>query len=228
MENKMLHNIRNLSQVRLLKTYIELQKLARKNSQEGFTIIESLMAIIVVTVLLVGITPPIFLAVGTRVQNQRAEQAMQLAQLEIDRVRVLMERGDFAVDQLPPSGGAGRAEDVAAPQNFSATSCGTDTGSSPTCSVDVNEKIPGADFYIQRFRTRELLNGGQVIAFNMGVRVYSSAAAQNPFPKGTEEASLKMTSADGSQRRLPLAVIYTVMASSDDEGSLGRYRDMLR
>ncbi len=91
----MLQTFCNLSQVKRFKTYLLLHKLATKNLQQGFTIIESLMAIIVVTILLVGITPPIFLVVGTRVQNQRAEQAMQLAQLEIDRVRVLMERGDF-------------------------------------------------------------------------------------------------------------------------------------
>ena len=73
----------------------------------GFTLIESLVAIVVISITLVAITPPIFWATGTRVQNRRAEQALALAQGEIDRVRAEVERsGSTAVTDLPASAGA--------------------------------------------------------------------------------------------------------------------------
>ena len=82
----------------------------------GFTLIESLVAIVVISITLVAITPPIFWATGTRVQNRRAEQALALAQGEIDRVRAQVERGisvipdsipkDEPTNYLPKSAGA--------------------------------------------------------------------------------------------------------------------------
>jgi prepilin-type N-terminal cleavage/methylation domain-containing protein len=223
----MSQNIRNLSQAKRVQACFKFWRLVSKNQQSGFTIIESLMAIVVVTVLLVGITPPLFLVVGTRVQNQRAEQAMQLAQREIDRVRVLIERGDFENTQLPPSAGASTTKSISAPQSFSTAVCTNTSDANTACPVEVNEKIEGPDFYVQRFRTKEILDGGQVIAFNMGVRVYSFAAAKNVGKLETQEASLKMTTADGSQSRYPLAVIYTTVARSDRKESLEKYKNMV-
>lgn len=78
-----------------------------RSSTAGFTLIESLVAIVVISITLVAITPPIFWATGTRVQNRRAEQALALAQGEIDRVRAEIERGGTpSVDDLPKSIGA--------------------------------------------------------------------------------------------------------------------------
>lgn len=57
------------------------------SSQSGFTIIESLLAIIVVTILMVGVAPVIALAVANRVQAKRVEQATQAARSYLDRVR---------------------------------------------------------------------------------------------------------------------------------------------
>ena len=75
------------------------------SSDQGLTLIEGLVAIVVVSITLVSITPPIFWATGTRVQNRRAEQALQIAQGEIDRVRTLVDQGKAAIDLLPPDTG---------------------------------------------------------------------------------------------------------------------------
>jgi type II secretory pathway pseudopilin PulG len=64
------------------------------------------VAIIIVALTILAITPPILLATGTRVQSRRAEQANHIAQAEIDRVRTLMERGITDVNLLPASAGA--------------------------------------------------------------------------------------------------------------------------
>lgn len=58
-----------------------------QNSQSGFTIIESLVAIVVVTVLLAAIAPALTISVGTRVQAKRVELAAQAARAYIDGVR---------------------------------------------------------------------------------------------------------------------------------------------
>lgn len=72
-----------------------------KSSGGGFTLIESLVAIIIVSITVVAISPPIFWATGTRVQNRRAEQALSIAQATIDQVRAKVERGGATALELP-------------------------------------------------------------------------------------------------------------------------------
>ncbi len=59
----------------------------RSQPDGGFTIIESLLAIIVVGILLVGIAPVIALSVATRVQARRVESATQAARTYIEGTR---------------------------------------------------------------------------------------------------------------------------------------------
>jgi len=71
-----------------------------KRSDQGLTLIEGLIAIVIIAITMVSITPPIFWAVASRVQTQRAEQALKLAQGEIDRVRVLADRNETGIAQV--------------------------------------------------------------------------------------------------------------------------------
>ena len=222
-----------------LKTYLELQKPGVKlHPEEGFTIIESLVAMIVITIVVVAITPPIFLAVATRVQNQKAEQAMQLAQRQVDKIRILSEKGGYADSVLPslPSDSSekiGDAEAVGAPTTFLSSTypCASFTTTSPAsseaCPVYVtNSTTPS--FYVQTFRTKEKSYGtpSQVVAFQMGVRVYA-AIAQGQSELLTTPASLKFTTEQGQQRKYPLAVMYTSVVRSDLKDSLSTYKAFL-
>lgn len=63
------------------------KRLSPPSTQSGFTIIESLLAILIVTALLVGIAPVITLSVATRLQARRVEQGTQAARTYIDGVR---------------------------------------------------------------------------------------------------------------------------------------------
>lgn len=63
------------------------QQVSQPSSESGFTIIESLVAIIVVTVLLAAIAPTIVIATATRVQSKRVELATQAARTFIDGVK---------------------------------------------------------------------------------------------------------------------------------------------
>ncbi|QSJ18476.1 hormogonium polysaccharide secretion pseudopilin HpsB [Nostoc sp. UHCC 0702] len=63
------------------------QQQASLSSQSGFTIVESLVAIIVVAILLAAVAPVIVFSVATRVQAKRIETATDAAKNYIDGLR---------------------------------------------------------------------------------------------------------------------------------------------
>lgn len=209
-------------------------------SEQGFTLLESLMGMVVISMVVVTITPPIFLAVATRVQNRRAEQAMQLAQGEVDRVRVLMEQGDSNL----PTIASGLNNDITSgstPTTLSTTiksnntSCsnldtGTQVAANKALQVDINRDCQ-PDFLVQTFRdggTTALGAGGNQIpiVFRIGVRVYAAMAKDNLNNLEKSCASLQLTTGEGSQRKRPLAAMYTTIARSDSTTvSLAKYSE---
>ena len=216
-----------------------------KFSEQGLTIMESLVAIVMIAAVSVSLTPPIFLTVATRVQNRRAEQAMNLAHGEIDRVRVLMEQGvtQNNVEQLPGLDGSESLENVPAPSsihggpesqtglqstNFTCSEYDKNyqqLDSTTALKVDVNGDCE-YDFLVQTFRIREQTTGGQnpiPLIFRMGVRVYSRVAEDSSGALLTEEASLQLTTGEGQQDTRPLAVMYTDLGQADLDESLVKY-----
>lgn len=217
----------------------------------GFTLVESLMAMVLISIVVVAMTPPIFLAVGTRVQNRRAEQAMQLAQGEIDRIRVLVEQGTYENGYLPDI-----PDPPPLPTNFKDVEASNDIASpnyiksSKSCTGTIpynGEKIPAnrvlridinsdckTDFLVQTFRDvgqpvpKSPSDPTPPMAFRMGVRVYAAVAEQNMANLQRERAPLQFTTGLGSQRSHPLAVIYTTIVSSDSATSFSRYNDLLK
>lgn len=225
-----------------LKKQLKILGTARA-SEQGLTLMESLIAVIMVSAVAVAITPPIFLSVATRVQNRRAEQALQLAHGQIDQVRVLVEQGLNAnnIDQLPAlADGAVSLDNIDPPgSEYSALqstnfSC-SDYDKNPE-QVPVNEALPvdingdcEVDFFVQTFRYKDVsgpIDPGIPIVFHMGVRVYyRNAELQNAEKK---QASLTLTTGEGQQRTHPLAVMSTALAQGDKDGSLDGYREFLQ
>jgi prepilin-type N-terminal cleavage/methylation domain-containing protein len=234
-----------------------LQFLARRGQAEGggFTLIESLVAIIILSITVVSVLPPIFWATATRVQNRRAEQAVQLAQSEIDRVRVAVERRSITLDQLPPRAGTALKPDAPAPTTIIAqgtklrsavAGCNIDDGTQAAnvtdlILVDTDPEPPGKpcapEFMIQTFR-----GGGVPLdtvaappdGFVMGVRVYSIVASVNSA--GTtlnsgvtaEAGRLGPTNGLGTQRVRPLAVQYSTIVRVNKSEGLGVYRQLCK
>jgi prepilin-type N-terminal cleavage/methylation domain-containing protein len=66
----------------------QLPKLFAQSSESGFTIIESLVAILVASILLAAIAPVLVISTATRVQARRIELATQAAKAFVDGVRV--------------------------------------------------------------------------------------------------------------------------------------------
>ncbi|MBD2485431.1 hormogonium polysaccharide secretion pseudopilin HpsB [Planktothrix sp. FACHB-1365] len=63
-------------------------------SQAGYTLLEGLMAVVVVSVMLLAIGPVIAFSVGTRVQAKRVELATQAAKSYIDKIK----SGEIEID----------------------------------------------------------------------------------------------------------------------------------
>ncbi|WP_071516653.1 type II secretion system protein [Geitlerinema sp. PCC 9228] len=170
-------------------------------NNEGLTLLESLVAIIVLTIAISTVTPPIFLAVATRVQNRKAEQAMQLAQKYTDRIRGIVEQGEYSNAQLPKQADEDQPVNVPAPSDGFFRQDGNDVLDSnsdggcngfssfdPSSMPAVNEAMKvdvngdcEPDFFVQIFRSNlEQQDANELVtAFPMGVRVYSMAAEEN-------------------------------------------------
>jgi prepilin-type N-terminal cleavage/methylation domain-containing protein len=71
----------------MTKSIRQLKQKSAHSSQSGFTILESLIAIVVVAILLSAIAPVIVLSVATRVQARRVELGTQAARAYIDGLR---------------------------------------------------------------------------------------------------------------------------------------------
>jgi len=197
-------------------------------STQGLTIIECLVAMVITSVVLAFISPPILLAVATRVQNQKAEQSFELAQLEVNRIRVLLERGNYTNASLPPLSASTSGIGNTSALTSGTTGFTTDRASMTATkglAVDVNQDGT-YDFVVQTFR-----DAGQAVSttdttlvtFQMGVRVYVYKALTSGGTLLTKAAPLGFTSGDGFQNTRPLSVIYTRLTRSDLKESFDRY-----
>lgn len=218
------------------------------HSEQGLSLIECLVAIIIITLTVVAITPPIMLANATRVQARKAAQAGQIAQGEIDRIRTLVERRERKVNLLPadigdndiskapvPTGTGITAAPLLSPASCSTYPLATPVERDKLVRVDINGDCT-PEYAMQVFRTTGYsplgetdVTSGKAIpyAFIMGVRVYAYNP-NVPFPTtlDTKQASLVQGTGprdliSGGARR-PLAVLYSPMARNDSSGSLGQ------
>jgi len=107
----------------------------------GYTIIESLVAMIVVSVLMIAIAPVMAFSVATRVQARRVELATQAARTYIDALRT----GAIKLDAtgFPKPGPAGDLAGALVPGNKDDLYC-VDMDGSGDCEVKSTK-----DFYVQ-------------------------------------------------------------------------------
>ncbi|NES19880.1 MAG: type II secretion system protein [Symploca sp. SIO3E6] len=166
------------------------QKKTTQPNQSGFTIIESLVAIIVISILMLGLSPVIFLSVAARVQSRRVERGTEVARTYIDGVR----------------SGAIPATNVVV---GAATDRTLEAGPVPTALNPVDWSDPGGlycvdldasggceagsmnDMVVQGFRTPGDADRGYLL----GVRVYRAHAFSGgePLQKGQTQSSFSGT-----------------------------------
>ncbi len=216
-------------------------------AEQGLTIIECLVAIVIISLTVVAITPPIMLATASRIQSRKVEKANQVAQGEIDRVRLLVERGSYQLTELPGTVGAINGTTASNAINsfgaasgsptggplYSTASCSTYPGVSAAATDLVRVDVDGdctPEYVMQVFRTPGYAPSPPTptvpFSFEMGVRVYAYYPPPQPFiPLDTTKASLRMGTGPldlAGGRRRPMAVLYSKMARNDSSRSLGQ------
>ncbi len=189
----------------LAKTWRSLRQLQTslpQNSQSGFTLLESLMAIVVVAVLMTALSPVIVLSVATRVQARRVELATQAARTYIDGVRTgtiatpsnaitlneVTQRSLFAATAVPTTGAGSLSSCPTTTgnqycQNSSATTpslycINLDTATTGGCGSGSPKNL-----VVQAFRS--VINSTSTDpnqGYLLGIRVYRSDAFNDSVP----------------------------------------------
>ncbi|MGB7086624.1 MAG: prepilin-type N-terminal cleavage/methylation domain-containing protein [Phormidesmis sp.] len=195
---------------------------------DGLTLLECVVAIAVIGITTAVIAPVMVFSIATRVQNQKAEQALQVAQGEVEKIRLLVERGgDYSTELASyPVTTAASVAGTGAPNTLQASLNSTTTNTAKGINIDDDADD---EFAVQVFRSAGTPASSPVpIAFDLGVRVYDRDALQNNSGSlQTDPAGLNFTSGEGERGTRPLAVIYTKIFRGDQEGALCQYRQYI-
>ncbi|WP_242051171.1 hormogonium polysaccharide secretion pseudopilin HpsB [Nostoc spongiaeforme] len=164
----------------------------------GFTIVESLVAILVVTILLAAIAPVLSLSVATRVQSRRVELATQAAKAYIDAVRTQK-------ITAPTESGTNTPSNNPAPTTTGTLTCTANsyctapTGTSLYCvdfdSTNSCEANSLTDMVVQAFRYNPNNSNSNpaITGYTLGLRVYRSDAFRSSATLLKNTATSKTT-----------------------------------
>lgn len=183
-----------------------------KSRQGGFTIIESLVAIVVVSILLAAIAPVLVLSVATRVQARRVEFATQAAKSYIDGVRTKQIKPPAIAPLVAPATERALSREDA-PTNPGSLNCAAnsycinttgETSTTPTnlYCIDLDgvtvppstiatdpprcQNISSTDMVVQVFRNKTSETG-----YALGVRVYRANAFRSGITFKASKDSFK-------------------------------------
>ena len=202
----------------------KIRKWQQINPNAGYTIMEGLVAMIMVAFLMSAVAPVIALSVGTRVQARRIELAAQAARSYIDGVRSgaidapdLLSQTDLPSNAAPSSSSPGC-------ENKDGQYCGTtpqlfciDGGDGGGCQTS-----SPTDMIIQVGRSHQDASGiDPRLGYQLLVRVYRADAFQetslcpggtNCPERGTQQSAV--TNAIGN-RRLPVVEMVTEISPTN-------------
>ena len=194
------------------------------NKDAGFTIMESLIAMVVVSSLMLAISPVLILSASTRVQSRRVELSSQIARSFIDGVRSGRITAQYIADATPIlTASASRniisntneylisSASMPAPTSATNLYCVQSNGTiqPPDCSSNQNNL-----FYIQAGR-RRINNSGTNDGYRLAVRVYRKDIE---FGKGFTNATRKMqgvVTAGSGDKQAPLVEIIADIANNN-------------
>lgn len=215
-----------------------------RHSEGGFTIIESLVAILVVSILLVAIAPVLSLSVATRIQSRRIELATQAAKSYIDAVKtkkIVAPSGPTTATTLtatsaPTATGTLTCNTTSTPTNtipVESKFCSVPTpptGTSLYC-IDFDgsgtcENTSVTDMVVQGFRPN---NNASTAGYALGVRVYRADAFKetttlsrnNESGTNNEKVTQATFTGGAGQRKAPLVEITT-----DINDTVPKYSDL--
>lgn len=198
--------------------------------QQGLTLVECIMAILVANVAVAALAAPLMLVAATRVQNDRIAQATALALAEVDRMRALMEQGvDVNTNVIPPAStvsaplGQPQLLSNQPPPTTVASCTGGGMGLPTSATQGCLRTFNNAQFVVQMYRGQLTFGpNNRIVGYPMQVRVYNRAtftdttpSAETPIP----QQPATMTTAVGNVR-LPLAIITTDIVRGDSSTTL--------
>jgi len=204
------------------------QSSLQKSQEAGYTIIESLVAMIVVSVLMIAIAPVMAFSVATRVQAKRIEMATQAAKTYIEALRSdALKKGTKG---FPARSTTAKLEDSAAPTAINDLYCinnyddiNKDGSEDPPCQADSNQ-----DFVVQGYYFNNLpaTTNPAKTGYSLIVRVYrasSFASGVGPLTTQKIEADQKrqvqqVISGLGNLQE-PLVEMRTEIGASDRQGA---------
>lgn len=201
------------------KSRLKLLLVCNQSNQAGFTIIESLMAIVVAGILLSAIAPAIILSVGNRVQSKRVEAAIQAARSYIDGVNTGAITAPTQTIQNTTTSNTKLLYNVPAPTSISGLYCVNRDNTAGCQTASAN------DLVVQSFRTE---NAG-VNSYTMALRVYradafrdSGALKANGIPVGGRVTQGTVNGGLGD-RKAPLVEMTTEINPSASQPSFSDY-----
>jgi type II secretory pathway pseudopilin PulG len=193
------------------------------NHQEaGYTILEAIIAILIVTVLMSVVAPVIGFSVGTRVSAKRTELASQAARSYIDWVRV------DPANRAPGRTTTSTLKDANAPSitalntdcltgNYCDTSrnlyCVDGDGDGKCTKTSLKDMIVQAVSYNKNWQST-VLSSDYAQGYQLGIKVYRADAFQGPEPlkkvaSDTTTTSTTNINSAGGNRTVPLIAIVT-------------------
>ncbi|MEM7726653.1 MAG: hormogonium polysaccharide secretion pseudopilin HpsB [Cyanobacteria bacterium P01_A01_bin.45] len=199
-----------------------LLKRSKTNSEEsGFTIIESLIAIIVVAILMTAIAPAIVLSTATRVQARRVEMATQAARSFIDGLRT-GKVDSSNIQDININASESRkissnsldylitANQMQLPRNTSGLYCfnkdSTFENPGSGCTSDL--------FYIQAARIR-VTGSDPEDGYRLAIRIYREDTEFNRIQDPNDREKQSTFTGGLGSRRKPLMEITTEIANDD-------------
>lgn len=215
------------------------------------TLIEALMAVLVLAVVIGTIAPPLVISVGTRVRNREVEQSLQVSRQQIENARIALYGWDGKPTTVPsavpalavaadyqggsiPANQEDRAGAIDIPNDVCATP-GVPNGTEACNSardirgVDFNKdgKIDRSDFFVQAFRFNECSTSNEIYAFDIGIRVYPYDVVK---PDGTLVSNLSNENqgaafTDRRKNNTALSSAYTTLIRTEASFGLTNYQD---
>ncbi|MEH2240646.1 hormogonium polysaccharide secretion pseudopilin HpsB [Nostoc sp.] len=209
----------------------QLQQSSAQSNESGFTIIESLVAMLVVAILLVAIAPVLVMSTATRVQAKRVELATGAAKAFIDAIKSKTISEASITDAMTPVLTAASSRTLSTSNNgylLSSVAVPTDATSLYCFHNDGKITIPSdcttykttspVQFYIQAFgnavgtisTSTTQIDSGQ--SYRLGVRVYRSDAEFGTLTAGSGGKKAATFTGGLGDRKAPLVEITTEIA----------------
>ncbi|MEA5500118.1 hormogonium polysaccharide secretion pseudopilin HpsB [Limnoraphis robusta] len=200
---------------------ILLKPKPQKSSESGYSLIESLIAIIIVSILMVSVAPMIALSVGTRAQAKRLELASQAGKAYVDFLRANSGNVTEIVNNAP-----GNTTNTAPTQgDFVADKEGyvNNTNKLYCVNFDENAGCQSNSLVDMLVQPVQLHSVDPKTGYNLLVRVYRADAFSSGQTLKKDGQNSAITNAIGD-RTAPMVQFSTSISSVNSSGG-DKYKD---